>query len=86
MRAAFIFWFVCLVSALPSAPNYSVGEAMSYSDFHYLLWLRLWLGRDNRLLYATFLSTGVGMMLMTGILTAEMLIEGQRGATDMALW
>ena len=25
------------------------------------------------------LSTGIGMMMMTGILTAEMLIEGQKG-------
>ena len=38
-----------------------------------------WLGRDKRLVYAMLLSTGIGMMMMTGILTAEMLIEGQKG-------
>ena len=37
-----------------------------------------WLGRDQRLLYVMLLSTAIGMMLMTGILTAEMLIEGQK--------
>ena len=38
----------------------------------------LWAGRDKRLVYAMLLSTGIGMMLMTCILTAEMLIEGQK--------
>ena len=37
-----------------------------------------WLGRDKRLLYAMLFSTGIGMILMTGILTAEFLIEGQK--------
>ena len=38
-----------------------------------------WLGTDKRLLYAMLVSTALGMMLMTGILTAEMIIEGQKG-------
>ena len=38
-----------------------------------------WLGTDRRLLYAMLVSTALGMMLMTGILTVEMMIEGQKG-------
>lgn len=33
----------------------------------------------NRLLYAMLVSTALGIFLMTGILTAEMIIEGQKG-------
>ena len=36
-----------------------------------------WLGKDKRLIYVMLLSTAVGMMIMTGILTAEILIQGQ---------
>lgn len=81
VRAAFIFWFVCLLSAsVSSAPAYAFGEAMSWFRFPlFAMATAFWLGRDKRLLYAMLLSTGIGMMLMTGILTAEMLIEGQKG-------
>ena len=74
------FGFVCLLSAsLSSAPNYSLGEAISWFRFPlFAMATAFWLGRDKRLLYAMLLSTGIGMMLMTGILTAEMLIEGQK--------
>ena len=37
-----------------------------------------WLGTDKRLLYAMLLSTAIGVLIMTGILTAEMLVEGQK--------
>ena len=81
VRAAFIFWFVCLLSAsLSIAPTHAVGEAMSWFRFPlFAMATAFWLGRDKRLLYAMLLSTGIGMMMMTGILTAEMLIEGQKG-------
>ena len=81
VRAAFIFWFVCLLSAsLSIAPNYALGEAMSWFRFPlFAMATAFWLGRDKRLLYAMILSTGIGMMLMSGILTAEMLVEGQKG-------
>ena len=76
---AFIFWIVCLLSALlSSTPNYSLGEAISWFRFPlFAMATAFWLGRDKRLLYAMLLSTGIGMMLMTGILMGEMLIEGQ---------
>ena len=81
VRAAFIFWFVCLLSAsLSIAPTYAVGEAMSWFRFPlFAMATVFWLGRDKRLLYVMLLSTGIGMMMMTGILTAEILIEGQKG-------
>ncbi|MEC8109145.1 MAG: O-antigen ligase family protein [Pseudomonadota bacterium] len=80
VRATFIFWVFCLLSAsLSSAPYYSLGEAISWFRFPlFAMATAFWLGRDKRLLYAMLLSTGIGMMLMTGILTAEMLIEGQK--------
>ena len=80
VRAAFIFWFVCLLSAyLSVAPAYALGEAISWFRFPlFAMATAFWLGRDQRLLYAMLLSTGIGMMLMTGILTAEILIEGQK--------
>ena len=80
VRAAFIFWFVCLLSAsLSIVPTYALGEAMSWFRFPlFAMATAFWLGRDKRLVYAMLLSVGVGMMVMTGILTAEMLIEGQK--------
>ena len=81
VRATFIFWFVCLLSAFMSiAPAYALGEAISWFRFPlFAMATAFWLGRDKRLLYAMLLSTGIGMISMSGILTAEMLIEGQKG-------
>ena len=81
VRAAFIFWFVCLLSAsLSSAPTYALSEAISWFRFPlFAMATVFWLGRDKRLIYAMLLATGIGMMMMTGILTAEMLIEGSKG-------
>ena len=81
VRATFIFWLVCLLSAsLSSAPTYALSEAICWFRFPLFAMASVfWLGRDKRLIYAMLLSTGIGMMMMTGILTAEMLIEGQKG-------
>ena len=38
-----------------------------------------WLASDKRLLYAMLLSTAIGITVMCGILTAEILVEGQKG-------
>ena len=77
VRAAFIFWFVCLLSASFSiVPTYALGEAISWFRFPlFAMATAFWLGRDKRLLYAMLLSTGIGMMMMTGILTAEILFK-----------
>jgi len=78
VRAAFVFWAVCLLSAaLSSQPSYALGEAFVWFRFPlFAMATAFWLGKDKRLLYAMLLSTGLGMMVMTGILTAEILIEG----------
>jgi len=80
VRAAFMFWAVCLLSAaLSTAPGYALGEAFSWFRFPlFAMATVFWLGKDRRLIYLMLLSTGVGMMIMTGILTAEILIEGQK--------
>ena len=80
VRAAFIFWFVCLLSASSSStPAYALGEAVSWFRFPlFVMATVFWLGRDKRLIYAMLLSTGIGMMMMTGILTAEMMIKDKR--------
>ena len=79
VRATFIFWAVCLLSAgFSTAPTYALGEAFSWFRFPlFAMATVFWLGRDRRLIYAMLLSTGIGMMIMTGILTAEMLIINQ---------
>ena len=40
-----------------------------------------WPGTDRRFLYAMLVSTALGMILMTGILTAEMITDGQKGGS-----
>ena len=81
VRAAFMFWAVCLLSAgLSTAPAYALGEAFSWFRFPlFAMATVFWLGKDKRLIYLMLLSTAVGMMIMTGILTLEILIQGQTG-------
>ena len=58
-------------------PAYSIGETVAWFRFPlFAMATVFWLGRDNRLLYMMILSTGVGMVVMCGILTAEVLIVG----------
>ena len=81
VRAAFLFWGICLLSAaLSIIPAYSLGEAFIWIRFPLFAMASVyWLGQDKRLLYAMFISTAIGMMTMTGILTAEILIMGAKG-------
>ena len=78
VRAAFLFWGVCLLSAaFSSLPAYSLGEALAWFRFPlFAMATAFWLGRDRRLLYFMILTTGIGMVAMCGILTAEILIVG----------
>lgn len=80
VKAAFIFWGTCLFSAAISAtPSYALSEAFIWFRFPlFAMATAFWLGTDRRLLYAMLISTGIGVFVMTGILTAEMLIEGQK--------
>ena len=81
VRAAFLFWGACLLSAaLSSLPIYSLGEAFAWFRFPlFAMATAFWLGRDRRLLYFMILTTGVGLVAMCGILTAEILIVGPQG-------
>ena len=81
VRAAFLFWGVCLLAAaLSSLPIYSLGEVFAWFRFPlFAMATAFWLGRDRRLLYLMILSTGIGMVVMCGILTAEILIVGPQG-------
>ena len=81
VQAGFAFWGVCLLSAAVSSdPAYALGEAFVWIRFPLFAMASVfWLGRDKRLLYAMLLSTALGLVMMCGILTAEILIEGQKG-------
>ena len=81
VKAAFIFWGVCLFSAaISTTPSYALSEAFIWFRFPlFAMATAFWLGTDKRLLYAMLISTAIAMFVITGILTAEMLIEGQKG-------
>ena len=81
VRAVFAFWGVCLLSAaLSDLPGYSLGEAFIWIRFPlFAMASCFWLATDKRLLYAMMGMTMLGMIIMTGILTAEVLIVGQQG-------
>jgi len=81
VKACFLFLAVCMLSSAMSVmPSYAFSEGLAWFRFPlFAMATAFWLGTDKRLLYAMLISTALGMMLMTGILIAEMLIEGQRG-------
>jgi len=80
VRAGFVFWFWCIFAgAVSDFPAYSVGEAVAWFRFPlFAMATAFWLARDSRLLYAMLVSTAIGLVVMCGILTAEILIEGQK--------
>ena len=81
VRAAFVFWAVAILSALVSAdPAYAFGEAFIWFRFPlFAMAAVFWLGIDRRMIYAMMLTTLFGLLIMCGILTAEIFIEGQKG-------
>ena len=81
VRAAFLFWAACLLAAILSPlPVYSLGETLAWFRFPlFAMATTFWLGRNRQLLYLMILSTGIGMVVMCGILTAEILIVGPQG-------
>ena len=81
VRAGFLFWFWCIfVGAVSAFPTYSMGEAVAWFRFPlFAMATAFWLAKDKRLLYAMLVSTAIGLVVMCGILTAEILIVGQHG-------
>lgn len=78
VRAGFAFWIWCLfTSAISYDPAYSIGEALVWFRFPlFAMATAFWLATDKRLLYAMLISTGIGLIIMCGILTAEIMIIG----------
>jgi len=78
VKSVFIFWGICLLSAVTSpSPSYAFGEALIWIRFPlFAMATAFWLGADMRLLLLMFLSTASAILLMCGILTAEIAIEG----------
>jgi len=85
VRAGFVFWFWCIFAgAVSDFPGYSVGEALVWFRFPlFAMATAFWLARDKRLLYAMLFSIAIGLVVMCGILAAEILIEGQKGGRLM---
>lgn len=78
VKAAFLFWAACLLSAaLSPLPVYSIGETLVWFRFPlFAMAVVFWLGKDARVLYVMLLSIGLGMMMMCLILAAEISIVG----------
>jgi len=81
VRACFLFLSVCVLSSVVSTmPSYALSETLIWFRFPlFAMATVFWLGTDKRLVYAMLVSTALGMFVMIGILTAEMIIEGQKG-------
>ena len=84
VKSVFIFWGVCLLSALMSPdPSYAFGEAFIWIRFPlFAMATAFWLGVDKRLLLLMFFSTASAILLMCGILAAELAIEGFKSRLD----
>lgn len=78
VKSVLIFWGICLLSAAMSPnPSYAIGEAFIWIRFPlFAMATAFWLGVDKRLLLLMLFSTASALLLMCGILMAELAIEG----------
>lgn len=81
VRAGLVFWIWCIIAGAISAdPGHAVTQALIWMRFPvFAIATTYWFARDRRLLYAMLLSVGLGLVVMCGILSAELLIVGQQG-------
>ena len=81
VRACLAFWGVCLLSsAISSLPAYSLGEAFVWIRFPLFAFAScFWLAKSRQMIIAMMGMTALGMVIMTGILTAEIFIVGWHG-------
>jgi len=81
VRACLAFWGMCLLySAMSSLPAYSLGEAFVWIRFPLFVFAScFWLAKSRQMIIAMMWMTALGMVMMTGILTAEIFIVGQQG-------
>ncbi len=79
VKTAFIFWAVCLISGIFSEiPIYAFTEAFIWFRFPlFAMACVFWLGTDKRLIYAMLSTTAIAMVVMCGILAAELYFVGQ---------
>jgi O-antigen ligase len=78
VKSVLIFWGICLLSAVMSPdPSYAIGEAFIWIRFPlFAMATAFWLGVDKRLLLLMLFSTASAILLMCGILAAELATEG----------
>ena len=78
VKFIFLFWAVCIISALLSElPLYSLGEAIAWFRFPLFAFAScFYFCKSRESFYAMALAILTGMILMTGILIAEILIVG----------
>ena len=78
VKFTFLFWAVCIVSALLSElPIYSLGEAIAWFRFPLFAFACcFYFCKSIEIFYAMAISMLIGLLLMTGILIAEILIVG----------
>ncbi len=78
VKFTFSFWVVCIVSALLSElPLYSLGEAIAWFRFPLFAFACcFYFCKYAEIFYAMAISIFIGLVLMTGILIAEILIVG----------
>lgn len=78
VKLTLLFWAVCIVSALLSElPLYSLGEAVAWFRFPLFAFACcFYFCKSIEIFYAMAISIFIGLLLMTGILIAEILIVG----------
>ncbi len=78
VKFTFLFWSVCITSAcLSELPFYSLGEAIAWFRFPLFAFAScFYFCRSREIFYAMAISIFTGLILMTGILIAEIIIVG----------
>jgi O-antigen ligase len=81
VKLCFSFLAICVLSSFFSVmPLHAVSEALIWFRFPlFAMATVFWLGKDRRLLRAMFISTALGMLIMTCILTLELTVSGHTG-------
>ena len=77
VRATLLFWGVCLLSAALSAlPQHALIEAIGWIRFPlYAAAAQVWFGHLRAFRLLMLAAMFIGMMIMSGILTAEIILE-----------
>ena len=85
IKAAIAFWLCSMLSSILSPlPLVAMAETLVWIRFPmFAAACAFWLAKDTRLIYAMLISTLLGVLVMCGILTLEILIEGQKNGRLM---